>query len=34
MQIANPDLVVHAKALKERMNRNPKSSLEKNLRIQ
>jgi hypothetical protein len=29
MQIANPDLVVLAKALEEQMNRNPKSSLEK-----
>jgi hypothetical protein len=29
MQIANPDLIVHAKALEERMNRNPKSPLEK-----
>jgi adenine-specific DNA methylase len=28
MQIANPDLVVQAKALEERMNRNPKSPLE------
>jgi hypothetical protein len=29
MQIANPDLIVQAKALEEWMNRNPKSSLEK-----
>jgi hypothetical protein len=29
MQIANPDLVVQANALEERVNRNPKSSLEK-----
>jgi hypothetical protein len=29
MHIANPDLVVQAKALKEWMNRNPKSPLEK-----
>jgi hypothetical protein len=28
MQIANPNLVVKAKALEERMNRNPKSPLE------
>jgi hypothetical protein len=34
MQIANPDLVVYAKALEERMNMNPKSPLEKNLQIQ
>jgi hypothetical protein len=27
MQIANPNLVVKAKALEERMNRNPKSPL-------
>jgi hypothetical protein len=29
MQIANPDLIIQAKALEERMNRNPKSPLEK-----
>jgi hypothetical protein len=29
MQIANPDLIVQAKALEEWMNRNPKSPLEK-----
>jgi hypothetical protein len=29
MHIANPDLIVQTKALKERMNRNPKSPLEK-----
>jgi adenine-specific DNA methylase len=29
MQIANPDLIVQAKALEEQMNRNPKSPLEK-----
>jgi hypothetical protein len=28
MQIANPSLIVKAKTLKERMNRNPKSPLE------
>jgi hypothetical protein len=28
VQIANPNLVVKAKALEERMNRNPKSPLE------
>jgi hypothetical protein len=28
MQIANPNLVVKAKALEERMNRNPKYPLE------
>jgi hypothetical protein len=28
MQIANPNLIVQAKTLEERMNRNPKSPLE------
>jgi hypothetical protein len=28
MQIANPNLIVKAKTLEERMNRNPKSPLE------